>query len=132
MSPHRTTLLIAPSIIVLGIASCSQPHATPMTSGGRNAASLIVDLSHQSPQVRRHALLKLSNIGDADPLVPPALLKALNDRDPLVRREALFAINKLSHPSADILHQLLFMAEKDPDPSLRELARRALVKQQGR
>jgi HEAT repeat protein len=89
--------------------------------------SWIADLHNPKPQVRRQAVLKLGNVGDADPNAVDGLAEALRDSDSLVRREAILAIAKLTKPLEAILVQLKVMSETDRDALVRDHARRALV-----
>lgn len=126
----RTASPIRLAFLVLAMASlgCGNQEIAPIKAGGRDVAAWVADLHHRDPRVRRQAVLKLGNIGDADPAVSPAIGDALSDRDPLVRRDAIFATVKLKTPPPAVLDQLFRMGESDRDPKLRDIASRALAK----
>jgi hypothetical protein len=113
--------LVALALINLALG-CGQEPTGPVLAGGRELQSWITDLDHRSPKVRRVAVLKLGNVGDSDPLVPPALARSLNDPDPLVRRDAIMGISKLTNPDQSIRDQLEKMSKLDHDPTVREHA----------
>ncbi len=122
----------SPAMIVLAAAlascGCSREERGPVLSGGREVSSWTKDLHDPKPQVRRQAVLKLGNVGDDDPAAAEALAEALNDKEPLVRRDAIRAIAKLKAPSAAIKERLEAMSRSDKDPSARELAGKAVTK----
>jgi hypothetical protein len=72
-------------------------------------------------------VLKLGNVGDADPIVPEALAEALRDSDALVRHDAVLAVAKLNHPGQAIMTQLETMSRTDKDAGVRDLSQRALT-----
>ncbi len=114
---------------MLALASgCGQTDRGPTLAGGREIGSWIADLSSPKPKVRRQAVLKLGNVGDADPAVAEGLASALRDSDLLVRRDAVHAVVKLKQPTEAILARLQEMSQKDPDATARDFASRALAK----
>jgi len=122
------------SLIFVSLASaavtsgCSRSEHGPLLAGGREVSSWVVELNAPQSQVRRQAVLKLGNVGDADPTVAGALALALHDSDVLVRRDAVHAIVKLKQPSQAIVSRLQEMNRIDPDATARDFAKRALVK----
>jgi len=70
-------------------------------------------------------VLKLGNVGDADPAAAEGLAEALRDTDALVRRDAVLAVAKLTKPSETILAQLRVMSESDRDALVRDHAKKA-------
>jgi HEAT repeat protein len=118
--------MTALAIALLTVSGCSQQRG-PMLAGGREVKWWIADLHDPSPQVRRHAVLKLGNAGDADPTVAEALAQALRDTDPIVRRDAVSAVAKLREPGAEIMAWLKIMTDRDDDPRVRDYANRAIV-----
>jgi HEAT repeat protein len=75
--------------------------------------------------VRRQAILKLGNVGEADPAVSEGLAAALGDQDATVRREAVLAVVKLKQPGAAIIERLETMTRHDRDAKVRDAAQRA-------
>ena len=98
-----------------------------MLAGGREVKSWIADLHDPKPQVRRQAVLKLGNVGDADPAAAEGLAEALRDSDAIVRRDAVSAVAKLSKPSEEIMAWLRIMGDRDRDPRVRDYAKRAIT-----
>ncbi len=99
-----------------------------MLAGGREVKAWVADLRDPKPSVRRTAVLKLGNVGDADSTVAKALLGALSDTELLVRRDAVLAVVKLKEPSVQTFEKLHDMSGADRDPRVRELATKALAK----
>jgi HEAT repeat protein len=106
---------------------CSGKEQGPMLAGGREVKSWVAAAHDPKPQVRRQAVLKLGNVGDADPAAAQALAEALRDADALVRRVAVLAVAKLSKPGAAILAQLRVMSERERDLLVREHAKKAIA-----
>jgi HEAT repeat protein len=114
-------------IALFATAGCSRDERVPILAGGREVKSWLADLRDPRPRVRRQAVLKLGNVGDTDPAAVDALTEALGDRDPLVRRESVLAVAKLTKPAKAILSPLRVMSQSDRDSTVREYARRALI-----
>ena len=88
--------------------------------------SWLADLRDPKPQVRRQAVLKLGNVGDADPAAAEGLADALRDTDALIRSDAIHAVAKLTKPSETIQAQLKVMSDSDHDTRVRDNAKKAL------
>ena len=116
------TLVIA----IWTVSGCNREERGPILAGGRELKSWLTDLHDPKPAVRRKAVLKLGNVGDSDPAAADALAGAFRDSDPVVRRDAVSAVAKLSKPSEDILAWLRVMGDRDSDPRVRDFARRAI------
>jgi hypothetical protein len=114
-------------IVLLATFGCKGEERGPTLAGGREVKSWLVDLHDPKPRVRRQAVLKLGNVGDADPNVADGLAEALRDADSLVRRDAVLAVAKLLKPSDAVLAQLKTMEKSDRDPLVRDYAMRAIV-----
>ena len=110
------------------VSGCGRDERGPLLAGGREVSSWVADLSDPNPQVRRQAVLKLGNVGDADPAAADGLAMALRDSDALVRRDAVHAVVKLKQPTEATLARLQEMNRTDPDATVRDFARRALAK----
>jgi len=89
--------------------------------------SWLADLRDAKPRVRRQAVLKLGNVGDADPAAAEGLAEALCDTDALVRRDVVLAVAKLTKPSETILARLRVMSESERDTLVRDHAKKALA-----
>jgi HEAT repeat protein len=98
-----------------------------MLAGGREVKSWLADLHDPKPQVRRQAVLKLGNVGDADPAAAAGLTEALSDNDATVRRAAILAVAKLTQPGEAILALLKTLSEGDRDTLVRDHAKKALA-----
>jgi HEAT repeat protein len=119
------------SMAFLATLGCGSQDETSMLAGGREVESWIAASTDPSPQVRRLAVLKLGNVGDEDPDTEEALASALHDPDPLVRRDAVFAVVKLEKPGEPIITRLNAMSREDGEPGIRDVASRALKKLAG-
>ena len=109
------------------VPGCS--HEEPeFLAGGREVESWITALHDPDPHVRRQAVMKLGNVGDADPAAAEGLTEALRDADVQVRRAAIFAVVKLEQPGETITSQLENMRRGDSEPGIREVADKALEK----
>lgn len=100
----------------------------PVLAGGREVKAWVKDLHDPNPRVRRQAVMKLGNVGDADASVAEGLLEALGDSDVLVRRDAILAAAKLRTPPPAIREKLDAMSRTDRDPRAREMAGKAIVR----
>jgi hypothetical protein len=119
----RTVVVIA----IWAVSGCSRQERGPLLAGGREVKSWIADLHDPKPQVRRQAVLKLGNVGDADPAAAEGLAEALRDSDAIVRRAAVSAVAKLRKPSEEIMAWLMVMGDRDPDTRVRDYAKRAIA-----
>ena len=116
------------TLLALALSGCARQERGPLLAGGREVKSWVVELHSPKPQVRRQAVLKLGNVGDADPAAAVGLAEALRDTDLLVRRDAVLAVAKLKSPGDLIITRLGVMSESDRDPGVRDLANRALAR----
>jgi HEAT repeats len=123
MSRVGTNAAVALTLAVL--AGCSQEERGPLLVGGRELKSWLKDLRDPKPQVRRQAVLKLGNVGEADPAVADGLAVALSDKDAVVRREAVLAVVKLKEPTQTMIERLEAMGRDDRDSKVRDAAKRA-------
>jgi hypothetical protein len=56
-------VFLARSVMMSG---CRREEQGPLLAGGREVGSWVAALNDAKPQVRRQAVLKLGNVGDAD------------------------------------------------------------------
>lgn len=120
----RTVLIVL--FVTTAVPGCGGEERGPLQAGGREVKAWVADLHDPKPQVRRQAVLKLGNVGDADPAAAEALAEALHDKDPLVRSDAILAVVKLKQPGAAIKDQLETMSRSDKNARARDLAGKAL------
>ncbi len=123
----RAFLTAAFGLVACALCDCGRSTAPPL-AGGREVAWWVNAVHAPDPQLRRQAVLKLGNVGDADPAAAPALAEALLDTDAQVRRDAVFAVVKLKTPGEQIVSRLGDMGRADVEPDNRTLATRALQK----
>jgi HEAT repeat protein len=115
-------------LIALLSAGCWGEPRAPFQAGGREVKAWVEDLKSPKTQVRRVAVMKLGNVGEADPAAAAALMGALRDPDPLVRHDAVLAVVKLKEPGAEIVAALEAMARGDKDARAQDAATKALAK----
>lgn len=123
----RPVIFLIIAVALTLVAGCSKEDRGPLLIGGRELKSWLTDLHDLKPIVRRQAVLKLGNVTESDPAVGEALAAALSDKDATVRREAVFAVVKLKQPAPEIVLRLETMGRNDPDPKVRDAAKRAAI-----
>ena len=123
----NSTVLIA-LVGTAAIPGCGSDSRGPLQAGGREVKAWVAEIHDRNPKVRRQAVLKLGNVGDADPSAAEALAEALHDTDPLVRSDAVLAVAKLKAPDAAIKDQLDTMSRSDKNARARDLAEKALAR----
>ncbi len=117
--------IIAVGTTIVIVSGCGREERGPLLAGGREVKWWVTALRDPKPQARRQAVLKLGNVGDADPSVAEALAGALLDTDTRVRKYAVFAVLKLKQPSEAIVTQLDTMSRSDLDAEVRNVAKQA-------
>jgi len=122
-----TIRLIVLASCFLPLYGCSKP-PLPTLTGGKPISYWIQAVRAPDASVRKKAVFELGNVGPADPAVMPALKAALQDGDAHVRREALLALLKAPTAAGDALPTIQSMADRDPDPTVRNYAGRAAKK----
>jgi hypothetical protein len=98
----------------------------PTASGGKQTSYWVAAITNSNMKARKRAVFELGNAGAADPIVIPALTKALKDSDPVVRREAVIALTKCGKPATDARPALIDAQAHDRDSKVRDSATRAL------
>jgi HEAT repeat protein len=124
-------LILAFALVLVAVWGCAREERGPLLVGGRELNSWLKDLHDPKAVVRRQAVLKLGNVGEADPAVAEGLASALGDPDATVRREAVFAVVKLKQPPASIIERLNLMGQNDRDTKVRDAAKRAAARLSG-
>jgi HEAT repeats len=114
--------------LALAVPSCGREERGPLLAGGHEVKSWVEALKDRDPKKRRVAVLKLGNVGDADPAAAEGLAEALLDTDDQVRRDAVLAVAKLKSPGETIMSRLRTMAESDRDLRARDLAKKAIAR----
>ena len=124
--------VLPPLVMLVGLAvsgpGCQHEEQGPLLAGGHEVKSWVAALHDPKPKVRRQAVLKLGNVGDADPSVADALAEALHDSDAQVRHDAVLAVAKLRKPPEAIMTQLETMSQGDKDAKVRDVSQRAVTR----
>ena len=109
--------------VLLALASAGCGKAETPLAGGKPVSHWVEAATHaKDPKERVKAVEKLGNAGNGDGTVLPALLEALHDSDPHVRRAAVLALPKLGADARSALPTLEEMKQKDRDPAVRDAA----------
>src|SRR5262249_32739948 len=91
---------------------------------GKPLSDWLRDLQARDPKVRQAATAALATSRQPFPTVEPALIRALRDPDPLVRRGAVDALDRISAGGAGM--RALVKILRDPDWRVRRQAASAL------
>jgi len=102
--------------------------AQPTLAGGKPVEHWIKALDDPQPKVRKQAVIKLGNVGTADPKALPALIVAMKDGDAEVRCAAILAVVKLGPAAQETVPQLNEIQKQDRAAKVRACAARALEK----
>ncbi len=121
-------LMAVPAGLLAAGCGKSEP---PLTAGGKPVAYWLDELKKPDPKARRKAVRELGHVGTADPAAIPAVVGAVKDRDAAVRREAVLALLNLGPVAKDAAPALSEAAAKDPDPTVRKDAAKALERVTG-
>ncbi len=124
----RLSAILLPAALI----GCQGEPRGPLRAGGREVSAWVAEIHAKDPKMRRLAVLKLGNVGDADPAAAPAIAEALRDADAQVRHDAILAAFKLTKPSSTILAELESMSRNDKDARVKDAAGRALSGLQAR
>ena len=108
-------------------AWCGCSHEPPPLTliGGKPLSYWMQALHAPSAGDRKQAVFELGNVGALDPAVIPALTAALQDRDARVRCAAILALVKSPKEGSVALPTVQALADRDPDPTVRNYAARA-------
>jgi HEAT repeat protein len=112
------------AILVVAVGGCGGSVPTP--AGGKPVRAWIEALQDPAAHVRKKAVLKLGNVGAADPEALPALIGALKDKESDVRCEAIKALVKFGPAANEVMVALTPLRQKDRDPKVRICAAKAL------
>jgi HEAT repeat protein len=100
-------------LLVLAIAGCGQNG--PTLAGGKPVSFWVEALRDPDANIRTKAVNKLGNVGDADPQAFAAILSALHDEAPGVRKAALRALPKFGKRAGEATALVEEMAARDAD-----------------
>ena len=126
-SPFR---IVCRSLLVLALgfcAGCGPNHPADFTVSGQSIEHWLAEIKHSNARQRAIAVDRLGNVGPAHPSTIPALIEALSDSNPEVRKKACIALLK-SGRGAKAAIPALTKAEFDTDPQVRDFARKALTR----
>ncbi len=127
-SPRQMTYVRAWSSIVLLVSllvvGCNKV-TPPVLAGGKPIDHWVAAARDPSEKVRKQAIQKLGNVGNADPAVLPVLVAALKDASPSIRREAIIAIVKYGPGAEQAIDALKTVAATDADAQIRGYAAQA-------
>jgi HEAT repeat protein len=107
-------------VIAVLATGCGQP-AQPISAGGKPVSFWVEALKDPDAKLRKKAVAKLGNVGQADPAALPAVLDALKDPDARVRTEAVQAVLKFGSGAKKAVPALTEL-QQDPDPQVRSSA----------
>jgi HEAT repeat protein len=108
--------------LVISLSGCGKDY--PKLAGRKWADAL----GHHDIKLRKKAAFTLGNIGPSDPVVLPALIRALKDTDPGVRCQAILALLKCRPFAGEALAELTELQNTDRDNRVRAYAAEALKK----
>jgi HEAT repeat protein len=120
-------LLLGAFVATFAFGCHAQP---PPLTGGKPVAHWVAAMHEPDARLRKTAVFKLGNVGPADAAAFPAVVAALGDREPAVRRAAIVALVKFGEQAQDAASTLRAMHEHDPDVRVRDDAGRAIAKLQ--
>jgi HEAT repeat protein len=121
---HQTVGIVA-AVLAAGIIGCGRAKP-PLLAGGKSVDHWVAALADSKFKVREEAVTKLGNVGTSDAAAIPALITALKDKNPEVRREAIFALAKSGRAAQDAVEPLAEIEQHDKDPRVREQAAKGL------
>jgi HEAT repeat protein len=90
------------------------------------APTIAILLRHEDADTRLRAVAALRAIGSSGADVVGALVYALNDEIPAVRADAATLLSEIGAPADAAIPRLVRLADKDPQDSVRAVARSAL------
>jgi HEAT repeat protein len=114
--------------IVVGLGPVGCGTAPVTLAGGKPVAHWLADLKAQDARMRKQAVVKLGNVGTADPAVLPALLGAIKDQDAGVRYAVIVALAQHGPATPAALAALAEAQKQDRAAQVRQAAGRALEK----
>lgn len=113
-------------VLTFGSFGCGKTEV--VLSGGKPVSHWVQALQSPDARSRKKAAFELGNVGPSDPVALPALLASLEDRDPVVRREAVLALVKHGPAASEAVPRLVKLRQSDRDPRVRSYASQAIDK----
>ena len=110
-------------IILLAAIGCGP--SRPSSAGGKPVEYWLEKVHDKEDSERIEAVKKLGNIGKQSPKALPAIVNALSDPIPSVRKVGIYAVVRNWPASRIALPRLEEMKEKDEDADIREIAEEA-------
>jgi hypothetical protein len=120
-------VISSPLIVLLVaflLAGCNKEKSAVL-AGGKPIEHWVAAARDPNEKVRKQAIQKLGNVGNADPAVLPVLISALKDANSGIRREAIIAIVKYGPGAEQAIDALKTVAATDADPQIRGYAAQA-------
>jgi HEAT repeat protein len=124
MSAVRLFVVALVAVWACGCGGAPQP----TLAGGKPVGHWVEQLKSPDPKHRKEAVVKLGNVGAADPAAFLAVCGALKDADPKVRHEAVLALMKFGETAREAVPLLEDVRKNDRDPQVRQSATQALEK----
>ena len=122
MKRRLTTVFVGvTAMFAAGLCGCAS-QAGPTLAGGKPVSYWVKALEDSDARVRKKAVDKLGNVGNADPQAFPAVLTALKDKDAAVREAAVVALPKFGDRARESLTALAEVEADDPDDGVRAKA----------
>ncbi len=118
--------VVVAMLVIFSLAGCHKEQ--PLVAGGKSVGHWIERSHDLNEKVRKEAVAKLGNVGNADPAVLPALIAALKDQNPAVRHAAIVGIVKYGPEASGARESLGIVQSNDPDPEVRDFAAKAVQK----
>lgn len=111
-------------ILLFGLLTISSgcSESAPPVAGGRPIDHWLETAEHKDPNSRVKAIEKLGNIGDKSAEAIEAIVHALSDEDPRVRKVAIFAVVRNKSAWKMAIPQLEEMIDSDDSEEIRKLA----------
>ncbi len=121
-------VLAGACVIAIALSGCGR--SGPKFAGGKPMSYWLQALQTGDAKQRQKAVFKLGNAGATDPVVLPAVIADLKDRDPAVRCEAILAVVKNGRGASAAIPALTELQQRDPNTQVRSYATRARAKLQ--
>jgi HEAT repeat protein len=120
--------LLSVTAVGLAILASGCGQTQPTMVGGKPVSQWLKALQEPDAKVRKTAVVKLGNVGTADPAALPAVIGALKDPDAAVRCEAILALVKCGPAAAEAIPALTDLQQRDPNAQVRHYAAKAIEK----